>query len=66
MPIYEVNYYYSDTCGNTDSYHYGFFEAENDKQIRKIFPVGFLCGWNVYRIIAKPLPTKPVKVPREP
>jgi len=67
VKTFEVKTYYSDTCGNYNIYHYGFYKAKSLKQVREVFLEGGLfLKWVVTEIIPKPSPAEIPLFPKEP
>jgi hypothetical protein len=63
--IVEVRTYSSDTCGNTETRHYGYFEAASMVEAARVFRPGFLCGFILQEVQVQRLPTEVQRVPPE-
>ncbi len=49
--IYAVYERQSDTCGNSDIIGpIKYVQAENEEEIRELYPRGFLCGYEIKEI----------------
>jgi hypothetical protein len=51
MPVYAIYSYSADTCGNEEiTGPDRFIQADNEEEVKEIFPEGFLVGFIVREI----------------
>ena len=49
--LFEITYYASDACGNSEYYLFGVCEFADIEAAEREFPRGVFCGWDVDELI---------------